>query len=934
MEEAHLIAPLFTNRSCEPHTMKFSSWTLAFLVLTFGSTAFATEPTAPGDLRVSVYSNRAAELFWARSTDDGFIANYEVQVNGAVAEVTEGISYFTEALTAGTSYEMSVVAIDNDGERSAPTSISFTGGDRNAGSDIGDEDPPENPLINSPGNLVAEIYSSSAAEIFWDRAPEGPRSYEVSVNGMLIENTTGTSAFFDQLDSGTEYTINVVAIDNDGNRSTSSTVAFTTNPGGSSSGGSTGGGDPIEVDVEPPAPQNALLIKYSRTAGELFWDRPAASGGVVGTEVYRDGVLLETTDGTSFFDDSRARDTNYTYQLIALNADGVASDATVIREGGTTGTDTGGSTGTDTGGSTGTDTGCTTGTGTGGSTGTDTGGTTGTDTGGTTGTDTGGTTGGTSGDDVFAALPTDITDLDEFYDQDGYDSVDVLRVDIRTNTTAGTCEIEDQSGCTLADVIADVNGNDDFKVEIPIHFQAEDFADDGSDSNATLRQRGNTARLGPQKSFRIKLDSKDDLWRRERRLQLNKHPFERTRIRNKVSFDLMRELPHLPSLRTQFVNLWIDDGEGPEDYGLFTHVEFAGKEYLQNRGRDKDDNLYKIEFFQFSQGDLNNVQVDEDGEPLDEDRFESSLQIERGDDHSAVVEMLTAMNDPAIDFDTILDQYFNRNNVLMWITANLLLHQTDAITHNFYLYNPAGTTRFYFLPWDYDGTFQPESIFDNSYDNDELAKRLFYGYARGVNSDFVSRYYKLPGIHEKILAAADVIRNTWLTDAAINETATSYRDIVEPFMTQLPDSEFNRFNPNIPENFANFVASIHDNMRNAFDIPMPPSIEDPEINGEFLQISWTPAFDVTRSHELSYDLELSTSVDFGADDIFISVEGIEDDPELLSFETELDTLPEGPLYARVTARSSGDPVNVWQIAENTLRVDGTTYFGIVEIELP
>ena len=244
------------------------------------------------------------------------------------------------------------------------------------------------------------------------------------------------------------------------------------------------------------------------------------------------------------------------------------------------------------------------------------------------GTDPG--TGPIAGNSVFVPDASDIVDLDSFYDQDGYGTVDVVRLDVRTSTTPGVCTIDDQSGCTLADVIADVNPDDDFEVEIAVHFQGDDFADDGSESNATLRQRGGFSRTWPQKSFRVKLENDDVLWRNEDRLQMNKNPFDKSRIRNKLAFDLMREIPNLPSLRTQFVNLWIDDGQGPEDYGLYTHAEYAGKEYLINRGRNKDDNLYKIEYFAFSQGDLNAIQVDENGEPIDEDRFETALDIKRG----------------------------------------------------------------------------------------------------------------------------------------------------------------------------------------------------------------------------------------------------------------------------------------------------------------
>ena len=527
---------------------------------------------------------------------------------------------------------------------------------------------------------------------------------------------------------------------------------------------------------------------------------------------------------------------------------------------------------------------------------------------------------------------TDITDVDSFYDMDGYDTVNVIRVDIRTETTPGICVIDDQSGCTLDDVKADIDGDDDFKVEIPIHFQSDDFPDDSSFTNANLRQRGATSRLAPQKSFRIKLDSKEVLWRNERRLQLNKHPYERTRIRNKMAFDLMRELPHLPSLRTQFVNLWIDDGAGPEDYGLFTHVEFAGKEYLVNRGRDKDDNLYKIEFFEFSQGDLDNLQVDENGEPLDEDRFESRLDIKRGDDHSKLIEMMMAMNDPAQSFEAVLDKYFNHNNVLMWITANLLLHQTDAITHNFYLYNPLDSDKFYFLPWDYDGGLQPESILTNSFANDELSKRLFFGYARGANSNFVSRYYKLPGMHEKILAAADELRNNYLTDANIDARAARYNDVVAPFLMQSPDVDFQRYNPNIPASFSGYVAGIHDQLRTDFAVPMPPEFNEPEYVDGSVFLSWTPAFDVTRSNTLSYDIDIATSVEFEAGSVVYSVTGIEDAESVVEHDVDLTLLPEAELYVRLVARGDSDPERLWQVANDKVRKDGTTWFGMISID--
>ena len=52
----------------------------------------------------------------------------------------------------------------------------------------------------------------------------------------------------------------------------------------------------------------------------------------------------------------------------------------------------------------------------------------------------------------FVPDVSDIVDPQAFYLQDGYDTVNVLRMDVATRTTAGNCTPEDDSGCTLDDV--------------------------------------------------------------------------------------------------------------------------------------------------------------------------------------------------------------------------------------------------------------------------------------------------------------------------------------------------------------------------------------------------------------------------------------------------------------------------------------------------
>jgi len=69
----------------------------------------------------------------------------------------------------------------------------------------------------------------------------------------------------------------------------------------------------------PPAPGNLRSRVYSRTAAELFRDRPATPG--LRYEVKRDGRTIGSTDGTSLFDDTLAGGTAYACEVTALDVE-------------------------------------------------------------------------------------------------------------------------------------------------------------------------------------------------------------------------------------------------------------------------------------------------------------------------------------------------------------------------------------------------------------------------------------------------------------------------------------------------------------------------------------------------------------------------------------------------------------------------------------
>ena len=285
------------------------------LVGTGESGGTGNAPT-PANLRAEVYSSTAAEVFWDRASVRGL--SYEVLIGDRVIRRTDGTSAFLSGLARADGTRVEVVAVGPDGRRSTAASVTLG---QSGGSD---PTPPGGDAPAAPSNLRAEVYSSSAGEVFWDRVSGTRLEYEVSLDGEVAATTTGTSYFVGSRPGIDGTRVEVVAIRPDGTRSSASST--TLGSGGASNPDSEPGMD------GPPAPANARIEVYSSTAAELFFDRAPASANVVETEIRRDGEVVGTTNGTSFFDPNRAPGRDYVYELVAVDASGNRSGATTVGE--------------------------------------------------------------------------------------------------------------------------------------------------------------------------------------------------------------------------------------------------------------------------------------------------------------------------------------------------------------------------------------------------------------------------------------------------------------------------------------------------------------------------------------------------------------------------------------------------------------------------
>lgn len=527
-------------------------------------------------------------------------------------------------------------------------------------------------------------------------------------------------------------------------------------------------------------------------------------------------------------------------------------------------------------------------------------------------------------------------------DQDSYfytqqQQSTVLPVNINTYTTSTT-----KDGVTTTYTLDDVNNDTDaydaVEPEVNAHFLSSDYPDDGVQINAALRLRGKSSRLAAQKSYRLKL-AKDGTtqryWRNETTLQLNKHPWDLSRVRNKLAFDLFRDIPHLPSLRTQFMQINVDDdktdGSNDGNYGLFTHVEKAGAEFLTIRNRDLAGNIYKANDFAFIMVDALALGVD-GKTPADKAAFELILEIEnKNKDHSKLLAMINAVNDEATPINTTINTYFNRNNYITWLATNILTGNRDTVNQNFILYQPVvAENTFYFIPWDYDGSFG----FENQPDV-QAANSLYSPWQMGIGN-----WWGIP-LHKRFLMDADNRKDltrtimdlyqTYLTKEKITTLLDTYKPLVEGLITASPDvnhlptvdngdssskqweQEYNRLATITKINFDRYLNSLQQPM---------PFWQSAEVGSEGnLSLAWDESYDMGGS-SVTYDVQISSSPDFSSNIICSQT-------ALTVTETTCAKPAAGTYYMRVTAKNSTNETTGAFDSYYDETTD-TTYFGVLQ----
>lgn len=416
--------------------------------------------------------------------------------------------------------------------------------------------------------------------------------------------------------------------------------------------------------------------------------------------------------------------------------------------------------------------------------------------------------------------------------------------------------------------------------------------------NATVQIRGQTSSNNPQKNYKIELKKNKGKWRGQRTISLNKHMGEGMRFRNKLAYDLIKGIPQMIGLRTQFVHLYVKDNtEGEtdrfEDYGIYTQVEQLNKTGLKNHGLDSRGQLYKINSFEFYR--YEDIIKKEDDTGYDKTAFEKMLEIKGDSDHTKLISMLTDLNDYSIGIEDILEKYFDEENIVYWMAFQILMGNVDTQNRNVYLYSPLNSDTWYFIAWDNDGSLmRPEYELRNFVDQNSWEK----GISNYWGNILFQRCLKSQSFRENLNNAILDLRG-YLNKEMLTSKIESYKNVLKPYLYSMPDAEYE---PLTSEQYDQIAAVLPDEIEKNYQMylesleaPMPFYIGVPSVDGSSLRFNW----------DVSYDLDaedISYSVEIAKDYMFREI--IYRKSDLVVPETEMEITEAGQYFVRVRATNA------------------------------
>ncbi len=187
-----------------------------------------------------------------------------------------------------------------------------------------------------------------------------------------------------------------------------------------------------------------------------------------------------------------------------------------------------------------------------------------------------------------------------------------------------------------------------------------------------------------------------------KKLSLKNNYDDKSMLREKVAGDVFRNAGLVGS-QTAFYTLYVDHGDGPIYFGLYTMVEEVNDTVLDTQFSDDDGNLYK---------------PDGDGASFEDGTFSEDVFVKKTNeddlDWADIESLFTALHDEtrttdAASWRTNLETVFDTDVFLKYLAVNTVIQNWDTygrMTHNYFLYNDPDTSKLTWIPWDNNEALQ------------------------------------------------------------------------------------------------------------------------------------------------------------------------------------------------------------------------------------
>ena len=252
--------------------------------------------------------------------------------------------------------------------------------------------------------------------------------------------------------------------------------------------------------------------------------------------------------------------------------------------------------------------------------------------------------------------------------------------------------------------------------ENPIFVPGEVFYEGKQWYRVGLRFKGNSSLQSSWKSGILKLSFKLDFDEFEddypqiknqrfygfKKLSLKNNYLDKSMMREKVATDIFRNAG-LAASHTAFYTVYIDHGNGPQYFGVYTLVEEVDDTVIDTQFSSDDGNLYKPDgdAASFANGTFN------------EEEYEKKTNEDEAD-FTDVSNLLSVLHDgtrttDAATWRTNLETVLDTDVFLKYLAVNTVIQNWDTygrMTHNYFLYNNPDTSKLTWIPWDNNEALQ------------------------------------------------------------------------------------------------------------------------------------------------------------------------------------------------------------------------------------